>query len=186
MHSSARGHVWARRTHVWKSVGSGSRWPRARRVGPCPRGAGLTDTLSLGLHPQCPAGSTSPEPSPREKSPLCTCWWHRSLDSTRLRQAGTQEGRPGPPKHTLYCFSLPGVTRASIGFPFAPRVSLRGPACHEERGPVPREEGGGGSDTVAHTAPVPAHDLLSGQRHSVQPLAHRVGTETGNRESLTL
>lgn len=140
-----------------------------------------------GAAPSVPAGSTSPEPSPREKSPLCTCWWHRSLDSTRLRQAGTQEGLPGPPKHhTLSCFSLPGVTRASTGFPFAPRASLRGPACHKERGPVPREEGGGGSDTVAHTAPVPAHDLLSGQRHSVQPLAHRVGTETGNRESLTL
>lgn len=48
-----------------------------------------------------------------------------------------------PQAPATHCFSLPGVTRMSAGFPFAPRVSLRGLACHEERSPVPREEGGG-------------------------------------------
>lgn len=86
-----------------------------------------------------------------------------------------------PQAPTTHCFSLPGVTRMSAGFPFAPRVSLRGLACHEERGPVPREEGGGRLRHGGTHSLRPAHGLLSGQRHSVRPLSHCVGTEAGNR-----
>lgn len=46
---------------------------------------------------------------------------------------------------------------------------------------MPREEGGGRLRHGGTHSPRPAHGLLSGQRHSVRPLSHCVGTEAGNR-----
>lgn len=135
-------------------MGSGSSEPRARRVGPCPRGGGLTDALGLGLHPPPPAGSTSPEPSPRKKSPLCTCCWHRSLDSAGLRQAGAQEGRPGccpaPPKHRHTLLLSPR------GDPDVRRLSLRPKGVTEGSG-LPRGKGSGAQGGRRWTAQTRRH-----------------------------